>query len=193
MLPGSMHRILTSFLIVACGALSSCAHSSTKAPTAAQAPTAAHASVGDFTDYVLEPLALRLADEKIMEAGANLKLARAPKGAMQSVAGLLQDVPWIGRILNFTTVSQKAHLEEDLAWLETRRLPLKRELLDAFVSHTTHDDDTFTLCIDGVQRRYYALDINRFTRLPDGPGPCELLQLNSLRKAEERSRSLSLF
>ena len=184
-----MNRIHFGLFIVFCGALASCGHSRTQVPAAVQAPPA-HASVGDFTDYVLEPLALRLADEKIMEASAGMKYAQAPKGAMQSVAGLLQDVPWIGRILNFTNVSQKAHLEEDLAWLETRRLPLKRELLDAFVSDTSHDEDTFTTCIDGVQRRYQALDINRFTRLPDGSGPCAPLQLYSLKKSRERSLSL---
>jgi hypothetical protein len=172
-----MNKIQMSFLMLCYGALASCAHSFT------QPPVAAHASVGDFTDYVLEPLALRVADEKIMEASAGLKLARTPKGPVQSVAGLLQDVPWVGRLLNFSTASQKARLEEDLAWLETRRLPLKRELLDVFVSQTTHDDDTFTVCIDRIERRYQALDLNRFTRLPDGPGPCEPLQLNSLRKA----------
>ena len=188
-----MNRIQMGCFILLCGALASCGHSRTPVQVGAQAPPAAHASVGDFTDYVLEPLALRVADEKIMEASADLKLAKTPKGAVQSVAGLLQDVPWIGKILNFTTVSQKAHLEEDLAWLETRRLPLKRELLDAFVSDTSHDEDTFTTCIDGVQRRYQALDINRFTRLPDGSGFCQALQLNSLRKVKERSSSLSLF
>jgi len=184
-----MNSIQISFFILLCGALASCGHSRTSAPGPAQTPVAAHASVGDFTDYVLEPLALRVADEKIMEASADLKLAKAPKGAVQSVAGLLQDVPWIGKILNFTTVSQKAHLEEELAWLETRRLPLKRELLEAFVSDTSRDEDTFTTCIDGVQRRYQALDINRFTRLPDGSGPCAPLQLHSLKKPRERSRS----
>jgi hypothetical protein len=180
-----------SLAILLCSTLASCTHAPTPAP--AQMPPPGHASIGDFTDYVLEPLALRVADEKITEASAGLKLARTPKGAVQSVAGLLQDVPWIGKILNFTTVSQKAHLEEDLAWIETRRLPVKRELLDAFVAQTSHEEDTFTTCIDGVQRRYQALDINRFTRLPDGSGFCEALQLNSLRKAKERSRSLSLF
>ena len=175
-----MNRIQISLPILLSGVLWSCAHSPF------QAPVMAHASVGDFTDYVLEPLALRVADEKIMEAGAGMKYAQTPKGAVQSVASLLQDVPWIGRILNFTTVSQKAHLEEDLAWLETRRLPLKRELLEAFVAQTNHDDDTFTTCIDAVQRRYQALDVNRFTRLPDGSGPCEPLQLKSLRKSNER-------
>ena len=98
-----MNKLQLSFLVLCYGTLASCAHSFT------QPPAAAHASVGDFTDYVLEPLALRVADEKIMEAGAGLRLARTPKGTMQSVAGLLQDVPWVGRLLNFSTASQKAH------------------------------------------------------------------------------------
>ena len=185
-----MNRIQIGFFILLCGALASCGHARTPVQAGAQAPPAAHASIGDFTDYVLEPLALRVADEKIMEASGALKLAQTPKGTVQSVAGLLQDVPWMGKILNFTTVAQKAHLEEDLAWLETRRLPLKRELLDGFVAQTSHDDDTFTVCIDAVQRRYQALDVNRFTRLPDGSGFCDALQPTSLRKVKERSRSL---
>jgi hypothetical protein len=179
------------FVILLSGALVSCGHSRT--PVAVQTPPPAHASVGDFTDYVLEPLASRVADEKIMEASAGVKLAQKPKGAVQSVASMLQDVPWIGMILNFTTGSQKAHLEEDLAWLETRRLPVKRELLDAFVAQTSHDEDTVTTCVDGVQRRYQALDINRFTRLPDGPSPCAPFQLYSLKKPKDRSNLLSLF
>ena len=176
-----MNRMHLSMAILLCSTLASCTHAPTPAP--AQTPPPGHASIGDFTDYVLEPLALRVADEKITEASAGLKLARTPKGAVQSVASLLQDVPWVGPLLNFSTVSQKARLEGDLAWLETRRIPLKRELLDVFVSQTIHDDDTFAVCIDRAERRYQALDINRFTRLPDGPGPCEPLQLNSLKKA----------
>ena len=184
-----MNRIYLGLFILLSGALASCGHSRTQVPVAGQTPPA-HASVGDFTDYVLEPLALRVADEKIMEASASLKLAQKPKGAVQSVASMLQDVPWIGMILNFTTGSQKARLEEDLAWLETRRLPVKRELLDAFVAQTSHEEDTFSTCVDGVQRRYQALDINRFTRLPDGPGPCAPFQVYSLKKTQERSSSL---
>ena len=161
--------------LLVCCALTSCAHPFTQ--------TMPRASLGDFTDHVLEPLALRVADEKISEAGAELKLERTPKAAMQTVASLLYEVPWIGRLLNFRNVSQKAQLEEDLVWLETRRIPLKRELLNLFVSGTTYEDETFTVCIDRVQRRYHALDPNRFTRLVDGTGPCDATELKSLTKA----------
>ena len=138
----------------------------------------------DFEDHVLQPLALRVADEKISEASARLKAERMPKASIQIVAGFLDDIPWIGKLLSVSNVSRKAQLEEDLAWLDTQRIPLKRELLDLFVSRTTYQTETFTFCVDGVQRRYQALDTNRFTRLVDGPGPCELTQLHSLKKAQ---------
>jgi hypothetical protein len=147
------------------------------------APTIHHATIGDFTDHVLEPLALRVADEKISEASARLKVEYTPKASLHTVTSLLYDIPWIGRLLNVSNVSRKAQWEEDLAWLESQRIPLKRELLDLFVSRTTYQEETFTLCVDGVQRRYQALDTNRFTRLVDGPGPCDLTPLHSLRKA----------
>jgi len=170
----TMNTFHVGSVFLLCWALASCANPLT--------PTIPRASVGDLSDYVLEPLALRVADEKISEASAELKLAHTPKATMQTVASLLNEVPWIGRLLNFRNVSQKAELEEDLAWLETRRIPLKRELLDLFVSRTTQEEEMFIFCVDGVQRRYRALDTNRFTRLPDGPGPCEPIQLYSLKK-----------
>jgi hypothetical protein len=169
-----MHTLRLSWAVLLCGMLGACANPLT--------PAIPPASLGDFTDHVLEPLALRVADEKITEASAALKLERTPKATFQTVASLLDDVPWVGKLLNFTNVSRKAQLEEDLVWLETRRIPLKRELLTLFVSGTTHTDDIFVICVDGVQRRYQALDINRFTRLVDGPGPCELRPLLSLKK-----------
>lgn len=169
----SAFRIGSVLLI--CGVLGACAH-----------PLAQNhrASIGDFTDHVLEPLALRVADEKISEASARLKVEYTPKASVHTVASLLYDIPWIGKLLSVRNVSRKAQLEEDLAWLETQRIPLKRELLDLFVSRTTYQPETFTFCVDGVQRRYQALDTNRFTRLVDGPGPCELTQLHSLKKAQ---------
>jgi hypothetical protein len=163
-------------VLLLCGVLGACANPLTK--------TVPRASIGDFADHVLEPLALRIADEKISEAGAVLKADRTPKASIQTVATLLSDVPWIGKLLTFRNVSQKAQLEEDLARLERQRIPLKRELLNLFVSRTTYESDTFTVCVDGLQRRYQALDTTRFTRLLDGPGPCALTQLQILNQAQ---------
>lgn len=167
-------------IIVLCVLLGGCAN-----PLMQPAP---RASIGDFTDNVLEPLALRVADEKIMEASTALKFEHTPKAPIQALAGLLDEVPWIGKLLSVRNVSQRARLEEDLAWLETRRLPLKRELLTLFVSRTTAERETFTVCVDAVQRRYQALDVNRFTRLSDGPGPCDLTNLSSLQRAQSPLR-----
>jgi hypothetical protein len=145
------------------------------------APIAPRASLGDFTDEVLEPLALRVADEKISEVSAERKFARTPKATIQTLAMLLQDIPWIGKLVTFDTVSRKAQLEEDLAWLDTRRIPLKRELLNLFVLRTKQDGEVFSFCISGVQRRYQAIEAARFTRLADGLDSCEQTQLMSLK------------
>ena len=107
-----MNTFHAGSIFLLCWALASCANPLT--------PAIPRASVGDLSDYVLEPLALRVADEKISEASAELKLAYTPKATMQTVASLLNEVPWIGRLLNFRNVSQKAELEEDLAWLYPR-------------------------------------------------------------------------
>ena len=174
LLINSMHTFQLSLAVLLCGVLGACANPLT--------PATPHASIGDFTDHVLEPLAVRIADEKIIEAGGAIRVEHTPKATFQTVAGLLYDVPWIGKLLNFTKVSEKAQLEEELAWLETRRIPLKRELLQQLVSGTSHEDQRFTVCVDGVQRRYQALDVNRFSRLLDGSEPCEPARLQSLRR-----------
>jgi hypothetical protein len=174
-----VNAIQLSSVFLFCCVLGACTHSLTT--------TIPHASIGDFTDHVLEPLALRIADEKIIEAGGALRLEHTPKATFQTVAGLLYDVPWIGKLLNFAKVSEKAQLEEELAWLESRRIPLKRELLQQLVSGTSHEDQRFTVCVDGVQRRYEALDVNRFTRLLDGPEPCEPARLQSLKRTQSYS------
>jgi hypothetical protein len=166
-----MNPLSLCSILLFCGALVSCAHAVPRA------------SIGDFTDQILEPLALRVADEKVSEAGAEIKSARTPKASIQTLASVLNELPWIGRLLNVSTASRKAALDQDLAWLETRRMPLKRELLDLFVRRTIQEEDTFAFCVNGVERRYQAIETNRFTRLPDGSGPCEITSLSSLRKA----------
>jgi hypothetical protein len=172
----AMNIALYGSVLLLCGVLGACANPLTR--------TTPPASIGDFEDHVLEPLALRVADEKISEASARLKAERMPKASIQIVAGFLDDIPWIGKVLSFRNVSRKAQLEEDLVGLETQRIPAKRELLTLFVSRTTYEGDTFTLCVDGIQRRYQALDSNRFTRLVDGPGPCERTPLESLKNTQ---------
>lgn len=171
-----MNIALFGSVLLLCGVLGACTNPLTR--------TTPPASIGDFVDHVLEPLALRLADEKITEASARLKVEHTPKASIQTVASFLYDIPWVGKLLSFRNVSRKAQLEEDLVGLETQRIPVKRELVTLFVSRTNYEGDTFTLCVDGIQRRYQALDTNRFTRLVDGPGPCELTPLESLKKAQ---------
>ena len=141
-----------------------------------------HASLGDFSDQVLEPAAARLADEKILEIQALMKAEQAPTVPVQTLASLLQELPWVGRLMNVGAASQKARLEQDLLWLETRRVPLRRELLSLFESRAEHSEGTFSFCISGIQRRYQAIEGGRFTRLPDGPVRCETTPLHTLER-----------
>ena len=139
-------------------------------------------SIGDFSDQVLQPLAARLADEKILEVQALVKAEQTPNVPVQTLASLFQELPWVGKLINIGTASLKARLEQDLAWLETRRVPLRHELIALFESRTEQSQDTFSFCLSGVQRRYQALEVGRFTRLTDGPGHCETTKLQTLSK-----------
>src|SRR5215217_2956181 len=135
------------------------------------------ASIGDFSDQVLQPLGARLADEKVLELQSLVKAEQTPNVPLQTLASLLQELPWVGKLVNIGTASQRARLEQDLAWLETRRVPLRHELIALFESRTEQSQDTFSFCLSGVQRRYQALEVGRFTRLTDGPGHCETTKL----------------
>jgi hypothetical protein len=177
-----------------CGMLLSCAH------------TAPQASLGDFSDQVLEPLASRLADEHLAQARADISLTyqeqekRIAKGSLDESAramihglglylfGPLGDLG--GESLFQLMQSQAAkdasvrhaEYEEVLAWLETRRLPLKRELLDLFENRAVPTGQGFSVCVEDKQRQYQTVEGGRFTRLADGPGPCETTQLQSLNR-----------
>ena len=141
-----------------------------------------HASIGDFTDQVLEPLAARLADEKIIEKTALIRAAQTPAASHQTIAAVLQELPWIGKMFTVVNTTRQAYLEQDLAWLETRRIPLRHELLSIFRSRTQQDGNAFAFCVNGVERRYQAIEQGRFSRLDDGSGPCETTPLQSLKR-----------
>ena len=140
------------------------------------------ASIGDFTDQVLEPLAARIADEKIIERTALARAAQTPAATQQTIAAVLQELPWIGEMFTVVNTTRQAYLEQDLVWLETRRIPLRHELLSIFRSRTQQDGNTFAFCVNGVERRYEAIEQGRFSRLDDGPSPCETTPLQRLKR-----------
>ena len=159
------------YVLLSLALLSACAH------------VASQASLGDFTDQVIEPLASRMADETFMAKRAAMIAAQTPGTSFATVTSLLGEVPMFGRWIQWGSHIRKAQLEADLAWLETRRLPLKEELRDLFVARTVRTDEGFAFCADGKQRRYRSIEGVRFSRLEDGSGPCELTQLKSLRRS----------
>lgn len=190
-----MGRFLVACCLAACcGGLSSCAH------------TTSQASLGDFSDHVLEPLASQLADEHIAQGRADINLTylerekRISEGrtdvsdgaTIHGLGSLLvgpsgsertQSVPVVDENQAFKDASmRRAQYEETLAWLETRRLPLKRELLDLLLKRTVTTSVGFSVCVEGKQRQYQAVEGGRFTRLADGPGPCETSELQSLKR-----------
>src|SRR5262245_10378560 len=190
-----MGRFLVACWFAACcGGLSSCAH------------TTSQASRGDFSDHVLEPLASQLADEHIAQGRADITLTylerekRISEGrpdvvgeaTIHGLGSLLIEPSESDRTKSLPVVEEnqafkdasmrRVQYEETLAWLETRRLPLKRELLDLLLKRTVATSEGFTVCVEGKQRQYQAVEGGRFTRLADGPGPCETTELQSLKR-----------
>jgi len=84
-------------------------------------PAPPRASVGDFTDHVLEPLALRVADEKISETRAALRLEQT-QDTMQHVADLLYEVPWISSSIGRRTRATPLRSVSTAFSVATRRL-----------------------------------------------------------------------
>jgi hypothetical protein len=173
---GSSNRsvLLQRLALVFCVCLASCQHSSP--------PSLPSASLGDFTDQVLEPLAVRLADEKIIQDRADSIARFTPKASERGVQDLLTGIPYVGKLLEYGESTRKAELEEELAWLETRRIPLKREILDLFVSRTVPTNAGFSVCVEGRQRQYKLTEGGRFTRLADGSERCDTTELKTLKR-----------
>ncbi len=138
------------------------------------------ATIWDFTDDVIEPLAGRMAEDKFMAKRAAVIAAHTPRPSRATAKNLLGVVPMLGTLFALEDKTQKVRLDAELAWLETRRLPLKQELRDLLVARTVRTDDGFAFCADGRQRRYRIIDGVRFSRMEDGSEVCEVTELHSL-------------
>src|SRR5206468_12122101 len=104
--------------------------------------------VGEFYDHVLDPLAQKIANERV-----DHELARIPSswGALGSVGSLINPpAAMIGAGLDWWS---QASAQEQRVTLEARRLPLKQELLGLFESRTKQTADGYSVCVEGIQRR----------------------------------------
>jgi hypothetical protein len=156
-------QLLPALLTAVVATLAACAHS-------------APPSLADFTDQVIEPLAARVAEEKYLSTRGSIIAAGTPTRSY----ALLEQVPWLGSLMLWGAKSKKTQLETDLAWLETRRVPLKKELRELYVARTMRTSDGFEFCAEGIMRCYRIVDGARFSRLDEDPVPCEQTELHTL-------------
>jgi hypothetical protein len=123
--------------------------------------------VGEFYDQVLDPLAGKIADERIDHELAGMQQNGSSLGTIGSLINA--PIAILGAGLDFW---RQASTQEKRAALESRRLPLKKELLALFESRTKETADGYSVCVEGIERRY-SVKGERFVREANGSGPCE--------------------
>jgi len=134
--------------------------------------------VGEFYDHVLEPLAVKAAAERIDQAKAHVTAGKfSPE--LAAILGTFL-APGTGSAVGAGVASlANSSLDKKVALIETRRLPLQRELLELYIGRTKAVGSDYRVCVDGAERVYTVQD-GRFVRLANGPGPCEVTNLQSL-------------
>lgn len=174
------HRVHNPFPIVLFSfVLAGCAHTN-PVPSCECVCTTPTPTKGDFIDQVLEPLSMRLAEEKYAQtrADANHRCAvQASEGGLAMDAA--KALPGLRDIARVGEEKLERAKQEHLAWLETRRIPLKQGILNTLVTQTEQTDSDFTVCVDGRKRHYTGLKNGRFTRLDD-EGSCAVPELGNL-------------
>ena len=133
---------------------------------------------GDFIDQVLESLSVRLADEKYAQTVADVN-HRCAVEASNEAAQILKSIPGLKGIMKMGDEKLEREKQVHLSWLETRRIPLKQEILNTLETQTEQTGSDFTVCADGQKLHYTGLKNGRFTRLED-EGSCAVLEPGSL-------------
>lgn len=117
-------------------------------------------STAEFTEQVLEPLAAKRTAEIIEEQQAQARLAASQQADADAFGRfLLKLLPVYGDALGQVLAGDpNQRLEKSVAWLETRRAPLKSKLLALFQERLTESSiagqPIFSLCYMGTERRY---------------------------------------
>lgn len=123
--------------------------------------------VGEFYDQVLDPLAEKIANERVNHELSTMQSSAASLGTIGSLVNL--PIAILGAGLDFL---RQSSAQDKRAALEARRLPLKKELLSLFESRTKETADGYSVCVEGIERRY-SVKHERFVREANGSGPCE--------------------
>ena len=138
-----------------------------------------------FTQHILDPLSRQIADQKIDQRKAKIASGRLDPGLMSTlgsiVAPMLGYPPDVGaQTGSLMAAYLNSSIEQQLTIVESRRSPLKEELLVLYQQQTKRIENGFAVCVEG-QERQYVMEEGSFTRsLMDGPGPCEQPPLQSL-------------
>lgn len=144
--------------------------------TAPSLPPAPALPFGEFVDQVLDPLAGTLADERIQQAQVELKSGTLSVSLL-SLLGLVFG-PQGSVVGSGLATLNDASIEQQSAHLDTRRHPLKKEILSLLTQRTKTQGDHYSVCVEGAERRY-GVQEGKFVRLIDGPGPCETVVLST--------------
>jgi hypothetical protein len=134
-----------------------------------------------FSEQVLHPLAKQTANEIIDHKKASIRLDDTKDPNDQAILGAISGaVPMLGVLFGATEEHDKATLERNLAWLDSRRLPLKKELIGLWESRIEPTGTGYAVCVDGKKRVYQASK-NRWVRLNDLPQDCPRVEFQSLK------------
>ena len=142
--------------------------------------------VGEFADQVLQPAATQLANEEITQLKYQIAYQYAKnerlilekgKGDLDILFYRMFDFPASGSGLVLEGLGKdtqekngrvrEARHKEFLAWLDTRRIPLKDEIVDLWVKKVLVKDRSYFVCIDSEWRQY-IFHSGRFYRLVNG-------------------------
>lgn len=169
----------TSLLILGTATLLGCGH-----PPSARSviePSGPVPSKAAFSEQVLYPLAKQTAHDIIEHKKATSRLDDMRNPDDQAILGAIGGaVPMLGVLFGATDEHDRATLERNLAWLDSRRLPLKKELIGLWESRIELTGTGYAVCVDG-KKRVYQSSKNRWVRLDDLPHECPRVEFQSLK------------
>jgi hypothetical protein len=165
---------------VSCFLLGCAVHHSSPTTSQISEPPLTLPSKAAFSEEVLHPLAKQTANEIIEHKKATIRLSETKDPKDQAILGAISGaVPMLGVLFGATEEHDKASLERQLAWLDSRRLPLKKELIGLWESRIEPTATGYAVCVDGKKRVYQA-NRNRWIRLNDLPYDCPRVEFKSL-------------
>jgi hypothetical protein len=164
--------------------------------------------IREFAKQILQPAATLLANEEITQLKYQIAYQYAKNERMMLEKGKgdpdtsfyrMFDFPASGPGLvpdglgkdsqeNAGRVREARH-KEFIAWLDTRRIPLKEEILDLWVKKVIVKDRSYIACVDSKWRQY-IFESGRFYRLDVAPTAiaesCDRLDLKMMKSLKWR-------